>query len=65
MKVLLKRNGEKGLFIFTDNDRPFVVAVIEDDNGIGKPVNSWWHGSYYSNLDDALDALKEAVWKRN
>lgn len=58
MKVLLKRNGEKGLFIFTDNSLPFVVAMIEDDNGIGKPVNSWWHGSYYSNLDDALDALK-------
>lgn len=57
MKVLLKKNGEKGLFVFTDNDKAFVVATIEDNNGIGKPVNSWWHGSYYSTLDDALAAL--------
>lgn len=57
MKVLLRVNGEKGLFVFTENDKPFVVATIEDNNGIGKPVNSWWQGSYYSKLDDALSDL--------
>jgi len=54
MKVLLKKNGDKGLFVFTENDRPFVVATIEDYNGIGKPVDAWWQGSYYLSLDDAL-----------
>lgn len=57
MKVLLKRNGDKGLFVFTDNDRPFVVATIQDFNGIGKPVDSWWHGSYFMTLDEALASL--------
>jgi len=57
MKVLLKKNGDKGLFVFTENDRPFVVATIEDYNGIGKPVDAWWQGSYYLSLDDALKSL--------
>ena len=57
MKVLLKKNGDKGLFVFTDNERQFVISTIEDYNGIGKPVDEWWNGTYFANLDDALVAL--------
>lgn len=57
MKYLLKRNGDKGLFLFTENDRKFVVGTIEDDNGLGNSVNCWWQGHYFTNIDDAIKEL--------
>lgn len=57
MKYLLARNKEKGLYLFTSNDLKFVVANIEDDNGIGKPVNSWHWGQYYKTLEEGYKTL--------
>ena len=58
MKILIKVEGEKGLYIFVGNDLPFVVAFVEDNNGIGKPVQAWWQGSYFHTLEEALTCLK-------
>ena len=57
MKVLLSRNHMNGLFVIEGNDRPFVVATINEYNGIGKKVNSWSSGVYFSRLEDAIRYL--------
>ena len=57
MKILLARNGGRGLFLFKGNNMPFVVANIEDDNGIGETVNAWHWGDYYKTLEEGYKAL--------
>lgn len=61
MKFLLKTspNKEKGLYLFPNNNRPFVVATIEQNNGIGRSVDSWWQGTYFYTIDDALKELSK------
>lgn len=58
-KVLLMRNFDKGLFVLEGNDRPFVVATINDYSGIGKRVRSWFNGTYFSKLEDAIKYLNK------
>ena len=55
MKYLIKKQGYYGIFLFPENDFPFVVATIEEDNGLGRPVTSWHHGRYFKTLDDAFE----------
>lgn len=61
MKFLLKTNPRKdvGLYLFPNNNRPFVVAQIEQNNGIGRSVDSWWNGTYFYTLDEALKELSK------
>lgn len=57
MKYLLKVHEGRGLYFFPDNPKKFVVARVEDNNGIGHTVKEWWQGIYFSTLDDALEEL--------
>lgn len=57
MKILLKKKDEKGLFLFVGNGMSFVVATLISDTEIGQSVESWWHGTYFSNIDDVLNFL--------
>ncbi|MCK9236262.1 MAG: hypothetical protein M0P09_08130 [Acholeplasmataceae bacterium] len=59
MKFLLTRNKEKGLYLFASNNLKFVVANVEDDNGIGNQVYSWWNGKYFATLEEALRELSK------
>lgn len=60
MKYLLARKGGKGLFLFSDNDCKFVVATIQDDNGIGEEVAGWHNGTYFFSLKEALEILNKS-----
>lgn len=59
MKYLLARKGGKGLYFFPDNNCKFVVAIIQDDNGIGEAVDCWYRGTYFFTLKEALEVLNK------
>lgn len=58
MKYLLaERHDGKGIFLFTDNDYKFVIASIENNNGIGNAVSHWSSGSYFKTLKEAWEVF--------
>ena len=59
MKYLLARKGDKGLYFFPDNNCKFVVAIIQDDNGIGEEVMGWHNGTYSFTLKEAMEILNK------
>lgn len=59
-KILLADNGKgRGLYFSPDNNMKFIVAGIEDNNGIGNPVSSWHWGNYFNTLDEAYKEYKK------
>ena len=60
-KILLYKREELGLFLFIDENETtqFVVGYLEDvDVPIGTNVKFWNSGTYYYNLEDAFNDIK-------
>ena len=60
-KILLYKREELGLFLFIDENETiqFVVGYLEDASvPVGTNVEYWHSGTYYYNLEDALEDIK-------
>lgn len=61
MKIVLHSIGEYQLVLFTNKIHPFVVCYTPGESFYkpGDPINSWYWGDYYGDLELALNKLKE------
>lgn len=55
MKILLKKQVDKGLFIFCEDEKPFVITTLQQEAKVGDIItNTEYCGHYFETLDEAL-----------
>jgi hypothetical protein len=55
--IVLKRHGTKALILRTDSTGAPYVVPVEHVKG----ASSWWHGRYFTDLDEALEFYNKEV----
>ncbi len=60
MRIIIAIKGEHALVFWVGNHMPFVTCLMEHkDLKVGDIIPSWYHGHYFSDLQEVLDDLNK------